>query len=634
MELFKKLFRRDENDKKQDKGETFAMKETINMEWTKNHHDNSGILYWLGCNRGTATYKNPLRNGNVRCTSKLLSNGTLDLLVGNEIADLNTASLENSWFAIDLTPSNIRVIPTHYRLGSGCFGNFVPRHWIFQGSNDGKNWTNLSVHINDETLTADNPIHVFEIKNTEKLSFTNFKLVQTGENIYKSNLFMACCVDIWGTVIIEGALIKKEIKKEVIIERNEDGSVNIPWSGKHHDNSGILYWLATKGKTDKYMNPLKSQFVTCSSEILSGGRGLEVLVGTQIEQLNTASISRSWFQIDFLNIEIIPTHYRIGSGHDGAFLPRYWILQGYDGYNWHDLSIHDNDNTLTESEPIHVFTIDNPKSKAYSKFKLIQTGLNSYGCELFMVCAVDFWGTIIDTPVFPQVEPNFDISQGKIFKYSGQRQDENGILYWLATADGTYINPHISGRVKASASCISFGQIEYLVGTDIVQLNTSSIERPWFSIDFSPSTIMINPTHYRMASGLNGTFLPRHWIFQGSNDGKEWIDISVHEDDETLTVDNPIHTFSVNCKDSYSHFRLMQTGSNTYGVLLFMCCAVEIYGTVCAIGGGPPMITSAEEYEIIDRVLDLDGMDEVISGIDPNLFSIEILKLIKRLKVN
>nr|GEY89206.1 BTB/POZ domain-containing protein At2g30600 [Tanacetum cinerariifolium] len=47
------------------------------------------------------------------------------------------------------------------------------RHWNFQGSSDGKNWTNLRVHENDQTIV----IVAMAVKcEIEKLSGNNFSL--------------------------------------------------------------------------------------------------------------------------------------------------------------------------------------------------------------------------------------------------------------------------------------------------------------------------------------------------------------------------------------------------------------------------------------------------------------------------
>jgi hypothetical protein len=58
---------------------------------------------------------------------------------------------EDSWFEIDLKEN--RFAPTHY-VYRGNMGEDEkqPTNWALQGSEDGKNYTDLKVHKNDRDI--------------------------------------------------------------------------------------------------------------------------------------------------------------------------------------------------------------------------------------------------------------------------------------------------------------------------------------------------------------------------------------------------------------------------------------------------------------------------------------------------
>jgi hypothetical protein len=411
-------------------------------------------------------------------------------------------------------------------------------------------------------------------------------------------------------------------------------SIQLLWSGVEHDNCGVLYWLATNGYTTDYENPHLGEKVKCTSDIISGG---------EIEQLNTASVERPWFLIDLTpsDIKVIPTHYRIGTGHNGAFLPIHWVFQGStNGVDFVDLYVHDDDHTLSVHNPIHTFPLN--CTEAFSYFKLIQTGDNSYGVTLFMVCAVEIYGTVLNPPKFTQPPPN--IIAGTIIEnensfnpdlFSTPLDDKNGILYWIGSnciKGSRYINPYRSKKVDVTSSDLSTGKYETFVGREIKQLNTGSQDNGYFAVDLGPSKIKVKPTAYRLGSGHNGSFLPRSWKFEGSNDGGQWTTIREHDGDSTLTVSEPIAIFPVNARGTaYSHFRLVQTGPNSYGATLFMACCFELYGTVYS-SDHTMNEEEANEEAVIEEMAESEGMSQILEGLDKKLFVSKVTKLIKRLK--
>eukprot|EP00211_Chloroparvula_japonica_P006028 CAMPEP_0119121880 /NCGR_PEP_ID=MMETSP1310-20130426/2302_1 /TAXON_ID=464262 /ORGANISM="Genus nov. species nov., Strain RCC2339" /LENGTH=379 /DNA_ID=CAMNT_0007111461 /DNA_START=189 /DNA_END=1325 /DNA_ORIENTATION=+ len=104
--------------------------------------------------------------------------------------------------------------------------------------------------------------------------------------------------------------------------------------------------------------------------------------------------------------------------------------------------------------------------------------------------------------------------------------DQNGILYWLATKgkgwDTDWVNPHISGEVKVTASSIEKGNPVDLLGRVPKELWTKDVPSSWFSIDLGRNRRVI-ATHYSLRHG--GRYKSdclRNWDLQGSEDGEQW----------------------------------------------------------------------------------------------------------------
>jgi hypothetical protein len=103
------------------------------------------------------------------------------------------------------------------------------------------------------------------------------------------------------------------------------------------------------------------------------------------------------------------------------------------------------------------------------------------------------------------------------FCYSGSPYDKQGVVYWLATNKGRdeWSNPS-KEPLKAievySEPRTCMGNIEEVVIHDIGQFYPENSEEAFVSLDFRPSNIAIQPTHYTMSYYKDGTgYLLRNW---------------------------------------------------------------------------------------------------------------------------
>ncbi|GJX12824.1 BTB/POZ domain-containing protein, partial [Tanacetum coccineum] len=121
--------------------------------------DSNGVLYYVGTSYGKHQWVNPVlakkisimaSNPISRYTDpKLLASRTYQ---GTSFAGPRLEDGKNcSWWMVDLGPDH-QLMCNYYTFRQDGSKAFM-RRWNFQGSSDGKNWTNLRVHENDQTVT-------------------------------------------------------------------------------------------------------------------------------------------------------------------------------------------------------------------------------------------------------------------------------------------------------------------------------------------------------------------------------------------------------------------------------------------------------------------------------------------------
>nr|XP_043615321.1 BTB/POZ domain-containing protein At2g30600 [Erigeron canadensis] len=121
--------------------------------------DSNGVLYYVGTSYGKHQWVNPVlakkisimaSNPTSRYTDpKVLASRTYQ---GTSFAGPRIEDGKNcSWWMVDLGIDH-QLMCNYYTLRQDGSKAFM-RYWNFQGSYDGKNWTNLRVHENDQTVT-------------------------------------------------------------------------------------------------------------------------------------------------------------------------------------------------------------------------------------------------------------------------------------------------------------------------------------------------------------------------------------------------------------------------------------------------------------------------------------------------
>ena len=91
------------------------------------------------------------------------------------------------------------------------------------------------------------------------------------------------------------------------------------------------------------------------------------------------------------------------------------------------------------------------------------------------------------------------------------------------------------------------------------------------------------PTKYSLRHGMGwGKYAVRNWTLQGSLDEKNWVDISVHLKDETISQSFGVGTWEVNRggERAFRYFRILETGVNSSGNFVLALSGFELFGTL------------------------------------------------------
>ncbi|CAG9534153.1 unnamed protein product [Cercopithifilaria johnstoni] len=176
------------------------------------------------------------------------------------------------------------------------------------------------------------------------------------------------------------------------------------------------------------------------------------------------------------------------------------------------------------------------------------------------------------------------------FTYTSDFDDRvpSGIIYWLGTNGKTvaeWTNPasvHVVFVTSSDGERLPYGQHEDILSREALNCHTSDDKNAHFTIDlgvyFYPNTYTL-----RHARGYGRSAL-RNWLLQGSNNGRIWDVLVVHENDTSLNYPGSTATWPIVCsegKDPYRYIRIAQNGKNASNQNHYLSLSgFEIYGDV------------------------------------------------------
>ena len=151
--------------------------------------DSNGIIHWLGTNKGTASWINPVDRGLavVIGTKKLADGQHYNCILGKKAVRCRTDAMERPYIVIDL--KDIYVKPAKYSLRHYISSNDQAlRKWEFQGGKGTRlgsqvEWITLKKHSNDRSLKKKGSTKTWCIPATSTGdAFNKFRIMMTGKN--------------------------------------------------------------------------------------------------------------------------------------------------------------------------------------------------------------------------------------------------------------------------------------------------------------------------------------------------------------------------------------------------------------------------------------------------------------------
>ncbi|XP_023923175.1 BTB/POZ domain-containing protein At2g30600 [Quercus suber] len=169
--------------------------------------DSNGVLYFAGTSYGEHQWVNPVLSKRITVTAssppsrytdpKVLVSRTYQgtSFTGPRMEDGHNCA----WWAVDLGQEH-QLMCNYYTLRQDGSRAFM-RSWNLQGSLDGKSWTNLRVHENDQTVCKPSQFASWPIIGPNALlPFRFFRVIMTGQTTDASNPwnFCICFLELYG----------------------------------------------------------------------------------------------------------------------------------------------------------------------------------------------------------------------------------------------------------------------------------------------------------------------------------------------------------------------------------------------------------------------------------------------------
>lgn len=177
------------------------------FQWSSDF-DKKGVLYYLGTHEYRTEWQNPFAAKLVDVTWSSLEKGRSPNIFEREPSECWTQDVPSSWFTVDLGAGrSLRITAYTLRHGGGTKQDLI-RNWTLKGSVDGKEFTTLMRHKDDESLSTPFSTMTWTISGVSQ-AYRFFKVIQTGHNSSKHNFLSIGGVEFYGELIYDMASIQK-----------------------------------------------------------------------------------------------------------------------------------------------------------------------------------------------------------------------------------------------------------------------------------------------------------------------------------------------------------------------------------------------------------------------------------------
>lgn len=177
------------------------------FQWSSDF-DKKGVLYYLGTHEYRTEWQNPFLAKLVDVTWSSIEKGRSAAIFEREPSECWTQDVPSSWFTVDLGAGrSLRITAYTLRHGGGTKQDLI-RNWTLKGSLDGKEFTTLMRHKDDESLSTPFATMTWTISGVSQ-AYRYFKIIQTGHNSSKHNFLSIGGVEFYGELIYDMASIQK-----------------------------------------------------------------------------------------------------------------------------------------------------------------------------------------------------------------------------------------------------------------------------------------------------------------------------------------------------------------------------------------------------------------------------------------
>eukprot|EP00927_Polykrikos_kofoidii_P034573 TRINITY_DN2930_c0_g1_i1.p1 TRINITY_DN2930_c0_g1~~TRINITY_DN2930_c0_g1_i1.p1 ORF type:complete len:1525 (-),score=240.95 TRINITY_DN2930_c0_g1_i1:252-4826(-) len=565
----------------------------------KEPFDKQGLFYWLGTAKCSQTYSNPHDRGIVTVTSSTVGGGNLASIVSHVNSVFWSNDESDQWVAVDLGQHR-KFRPTHYALRTveKSATSQTPRNWQFQGSNDGKLWTTLRTHVNDESLKEGAACchFVWEIRAQSALGlgFQHFRMYQDGPNVADKGHLAHGGMELYGTLNPSsplGTFYKPMTPAEPNAIKIFTPSTELGPGGADFDTEGLFYWIGTAKGAANWSNPADKGAVelSCSSSGNSSSYPVKSVLSHSKATWYSNDDAEQWFAVDLLSVgNFVPRFYRIRTVETAAKTQtlRNWRLEGsQDGKIWSVLRTHIDDCTLSggEGSVSALYELPWVKAPPFKCFRIYQTGKNHGGKQHLACGGLELYGALM-----PATQSNTNSKNGtKTFPVpttlpsKGQPFDKNGLFYWLGCSQGAGRWENPAGRQVEVTASSTPKPPSALVSHGVATWYSADKPGQWIQVDLG-SGMLMKPSYYCLRTvekdALTTTL--RNWDLSGSTDGSNWDVLRKHRNDESLEhkCSGHIKGWDLKCSKGYRFFKLSQTGKNGNNNDYMSCGGMELYG--------------------------------------------------------
>ena len=195
------------------------------------------------------------------------------------------------------------------------------------------------------------------------------------------------------------------------------------------DENGVLFHIATKGKTQLYRNPHEAGYVVASrsSDGMFGGGDVKDFVGRTSEINVTADKDNSWMAVDLgAHRSLVVNHFCLRFGWSctsvGIHFPQNFELQGSnDNITWETIQRHESDtfnhatacpspNNFGKSQPWAHWsigtiptnastTITTYNNKQFRHFRILQFGPHQGGRNVLALSGIELYGNLTEESI-------------------------------------------------------------------------------------------------------------------------------------------------------------------------------------------------------------------------------------------